>query len=121
MADRPVILVVEDEAIIRINAADIIEQAGYEVIEASNGDEALRLLERRPDIRVVYTDVDMPGGSLNGLALAALARDRWPPIGIIVTSGHFAVRESEIPPRGVFFSKPVDEGKLLGALQRFVA
>ncbi len=120
MTGHPVVLVVEDEAIIRIHAADIIESAGFKVIEASNADEALRILESRSDIRVIYTDVDMPGGSINGLKLAAAVRDRWPPVDIIVTSGHFAVRQSEIPERGLFFSKPVEEHLLLGALQRFV-
>ena len=87
--NRPeIILLVEDEALVRMLASDILtEEAGYRVIEAVNADEALTLLEARPDVRLVFTDVDMPG-SLNGFTLARIVDMRWPKIRIIVTSGH---------------------------------
>ena len=83
----PVVLIVEDEPLVRLGAVQAIEDAGFEVIEAANADEAIRILENRSDIRVVFTDIHMPG-SIDGLKLAHAVRDRWPPIKIIVTSGH---------------------------------
>ena len=82
----PVVLVVEDEALLRMHATDMIEAAGYTVVEAANADEAVLILSQRMDIRIVFTDIDMPG-SMDGLKLAAMVRDRWPPIELIVTSG----------------------------------
>lgn len=79
---------VEDEALTRMYAVNLVEEAGYTAIEASNADEAISILESQKDIRVVFTDVDMPG-SMDGLQLAHAIRDRWPPIELILTSGHF--------------------------------
>ena len=83
---KPVVLVVDDEVLVRTVAVDMVEQAGFEVIEASNADEAIRILESRQDIRAVFTDIQMPG-SMDGLRLAQSVRDRWPPVALIVTSG----------------------------------
>jgi CheY-like chemotaxis protein len=80
--ERPVVLVVEDDFLIRMHAAETIEDAGFEVVEASNADEAVTILEARLDIAVVFTDIRMPG-SMDGLKLARAARDRWPPIHIV--------------------------------------
>ena len=76
-AGRPVVLIVEDELLIRMHAVDMIESAGFDVVEAENADEAIAILERRADITVVFTDVNMPG-SMDGLKLAAAVRGRWP-------------------------------------------
>ena len=114
----PVVLVVEDEPLLRMHAVDMIEAAGFAVVEASNADEAVRLLEARMDIRVVFTDIDMPG-SMDGMKLAAAVRDRWPPIEIIMTSGFTMPRLSDIPKRGLFFSKPYDDDKVIGAIRAF--
>ena len=86
-----------------MHAADLVEAAGYRAIEVSNADEAIAILEARRDIRIVFTDIDMPG-SMDGLKLARAIRDRWPPIELILTSGHFDVPEGDIP-RGVYFSR----------------
>jgi two-component system, response regulator PdtaR len=83
---RPVVLIVEDEFLIRMDAIDMIRSGGFEVVEANDADEAIEILERRPDITVVFTDVHMPG-SMDGLKLAAAVRGRWPPIKIVATSG----------------------------------
>ena len=98
---RPHVLVVEDEFFSRLHAVNLVEAAGYKAIEASNADEAIAILETRKDIRIVFTDIDMPG-SMDGLKLAGAIRDRWPPIELILTSGHFDVPESKIPERGYF-------------------
>ena len=68
-------------------------------MEASDADEAITILEARKDIRIVFTDIDMPG-SMDGLKLAHTIRERWPPIELILTSGHFDLRDDEIPERG---------------------
>jgi two-component system, response regulator PdtaR len=75
----PAVLIVEDEPLVRLGAVQTIEDAGFEVIEAANADEAIEILEKRSDIRVVFTDVHMPG-SMDGLKLAHAVRNRWPPI-----------------------------------------
>jgi CheY-like chemotaxis protein len=84
--EKPVILVVEDEILVRLTAVAIAEDAGFEVLSATTADEALSILEARTDVRLVFTDVQMPG-SMDGLRLAHAVRDRWPPVELIVTSG----------------------------------
>lgn len=113
---KQVVLVVEDEPLLRMMAADLVEQAGFDVVEASDADEAVRILETRTDIRIVFTDIDMPG-SMNGMLLAAAIRDRWPPIDIIITSGHVRAGEIVLPERSVFFAKPYDSMKVTATLQ----
>ena len=80
-------------------AVKIIEDAGFEVIEAGNADEAIQILERRSDVRVVFTDIHMPG-SMDGLKLARAVRNRWPPIKIIVTSGRELITQRDLPEGG---------------------
>ncbi|MCB5173917.1 response regulator [Microvirga lenta] len=82
---RIVILVVEDEPLVRMFLADALDDAGYKVFEAVNADEAVTLLQARPDIQAVVTDIEMPG-SMNGIGLARPVRERWPGIGLLVTS-----------------------------------
>jgi CheY-like chemotaxis protein len=117
---RPVVLVVEDEPLQRMMAVDLVLDAGFDVVEAWSADEAVTILESRTDIRIVFTDVDMPG-SMDGLKLAAAIRDRWPPIEIIVTSGHMKMNEAILPDRSVFFSKPYDAQKVTAQLNRMAA
>ncbi len=69
----PVILIVEDEFLLRMDSAELIENAGFEVIQAGNADEAIEILKARPDIHVVFTDIQMPG-SMDGLKLARFVR-----------------------------------------------
>src|SRR6202041_48101 len=85
----PVVLAVEDEPLILMLAVDMIRDAGFEPLWASNAEEAIRILESRDDIRIVFTDINMPG-SMDGIKLAQAVRGRWPPIRIIVTSGFSA-------------------------------
>ena len=76
---KQVVLVVEDEALIRMHAAEMIRDLGFEVLEAANADQAISLLESNSEISVVFTDIQMPG-SMDGLRLLAVVRDRWPPL-----------------------------------------
>lgn len=115
-ARRPAVLVVEDEPLLRMMALDLVEDAGFEAIEARDADEAIAMLEAREDITIVFTDVDMPG-SMDGLKLAAAIRDRWPPIEIIITSGHVRLDDDGIPARTVFFAKPYDHSEVTSTLR----
>jgi CheY-like chemotaxis protein len=104
-AKRPVVLIVEDDFLIRMHAAEMIADAGFEVVEAASADEAILVLEVRLDITVVFTDIQMPG-SMDGLKLAAAIRGRWPPIKIVATSGLVDVRQDDLPEGGRFLPKP---------------
>jgi two-component system, response regulator PdtaR len=114
-ATASLILVVEDDMLLRMNAAEMIEEAGFQVIEAADADEAIRFLESRGDIRIIFTDIDMPG-SMNGLKLAHAVANRWPPIRIVATSGHFNVRDGDLPPGGRFIPKPYRSNQVISAL-----
>jgi CheY-like chemotaxis protein len=113
---QALVLVVEDDAFLRMVVIALIKKAGFDVVEAANADEAIRILERRTDIRIVFTDIDMPG-SMDGLKLAEAVRGRWPPIEIIVTSGHPRARNRALPARGVFLAKPYDCNEVVATLK----
>ena len=117
---RGLVLVVEDEPILRMAAVDMVEDAGFTAVEAADATEAVRILESRTDIRIVFTDIDMPRG-MDGMRLAACIRDRWPPINIIVTSGHVAASEIELPARAVFFPKPYKATEVVAMMSRMAA
>src|ERR1700750_1503450 len=102
-ARRQVVLIVEDDLLIRSHAAQVIEDAEFDVIEASNADEAIFILEARSDITVLFTDIQMPG-SMDGLKLAAAVKGRWPPIKIVATSGFVNVRPEDLPEGGRFLA-----------------
>jgi CheY-like chemotaxis protein len=117
---RQVVLIVEDEALVRMTAVDMIEEAGFEILKATNADEAILLLKARLDITVVFTDIEMPG-SMNGLRLAEAVRGRWPPIKIIATSGHYVVRDGDLPSGGLFLAKPYSLSQISIALRKITA
>jgi len=114
------ILVVEDEPLIRIGIAITVESAGYEVVEAANAAEAIQQIERNDDIRLVLTDVDMPG-SMDGIKLAHYVRGKWPPIQLIVISGKVGVNAGELPPGARFIPKPYYEPALINLVQAMLA
>jgi CheY-like chemotaxis protein len=114
---KTIVLVVEDEPIQRLMAVTVVEDAGFEAIEASNAGEAIWILESRNDIRIVFTDIDMPG-SMDGTELAACIRDRWPPVQIVVTSGYLAGTDVALPARSLFFPKPYSARAIAEALRR---
>lgn len=113
------VLVVEDEAILRLHAIDIVEEAGFTAIEAKNSDEAIAILEARSDITLLFTDVHMPG-SIDGVKLAHAVRNRWPPVKIVVVSGHEQVNEDELPEGSRFFSKPFEAEKMIAELRTLI-
>ena len=103
---RKLVLIVEDDVLLRMDAMQMIEEAGFDVLEAANADDAISILEARSDIDVVFTDIDMPEGSMNGLKLAHAVKGRWPPVKIITTSGHFNLGHGDLPSGGKFIPKP---------------
>ena len=117
---KPVVLVVEDEALLLFSIADDLRDAGFDVLEASNADEAIVLLNANPHVRVVFTDIDMPG-SMDGLKLSAVIRDRWPPVRIIVTSGKQRLDVDNLPPGGLFIPKPYSPAGIVAAMEKLLA
>jgi CheY-like chemotaxis protein len=99
------VLVVEDEALIRFTIADELRDAGYEVLEAADADEAILLLAEHAEIKLIFTDIDMPG-SMDGLKLSAVVRERWPPVRIVVTSGKRIPAQGALPDGSRFMPKP---------------
>ena len=114
------VLVVEDEPILRLDAISMVEKAGFEAVEALSSADAIRLLEERLDIRLVYMDLDMPR-SRKGIEIAAAIRKRWPPIEIILTAAYFTRESVELPERAEFYSKPIDHAEVIAAMQRLIA
>lgn len=101
----PKVLVVEDEALLLFSISDELKDAGFAVLEAVDAQHALAMLEENPDVKAIFTDINMPG-SMDGLALSRYVRDRWPPIKIVVTSGKHRPLDRELPEEGLFLSKP---------------
>jgi CheY-like chemotaxis protein len=100
-----IVLLVEDEPLVRMCAADILEDESFQVIEAATAPAALSILEKRDDVTALFTDIDMPGG-MNGLELAGIVHARWPHIALVVTSGRYRVGADHLPGDGIFIGKP---------------
>lgn len=114
------VIVVEDETLVRLDIVLSLENEGFIVLEASNADEAINILDTHPEIRLMFTDIDMPG-SMDGLNLAAAVRDRWPPVKIIVASGHRQLSDELLPVEGRFFSKPYDHVRVIATVREMLA
>jgi CheY-like chemotaxis protein len=119
MKEKAVILVVEDESIIRMEAVQMLEDAGFAVLESSNADDAMGILEIRSDVRAVFTDISMPG-TLDGMRLARAVRGRWPPIHLIVTSGLIFTHEGDLPTGGRFIRKPYDPAHVIATIRELL-
>jgi CheY-like chemotaxis protein len=114
---KPVILVVEDEFLLREAAVALVEDAGFEALATASADEALSILETRAEeICLVFTDIQI-AGTMDGLKLAHAVRDRWPPVELILTSGRRHIHPDDLPERGRFFAKPYDFDAVLQAFQ----
>ena len=114
---HPLVLVVEDEALVRMTLADVLEDAGFKVIEAVHADEALRVLKAVSDIQAVVTDVEMPRGSINGFELARRVRTDCQGIGVLVVSGRAAPKAGDLPDGVLFIGKPVHPETLVRLLR----
>jgi len=114
------ILVVEDEALIRMVSADVLADAGFRVLEAQNADEAIAILKSADHVEMVFTDIRMPG-RMDGLELATFVHAHWPDVRLLVTSGHCVLADSEIPDGGRFVSKPYDLHGLVAEIRSIMA
>jgi two-component system, response regulator PdtaR len=112
---QPVVLLVEDEPLVRLTQTDVLREAGFWVVEAYNADEAFEILRRKANVRVVLTDVDMPG-SIDGFEFARLVAQGWPEVGVLVTSGKALPQEGDLPHSAVFIAKPVRPAALVEQL-----
>jgi len=114
-----VVLVVEDEMLLRMRAVDMVEDAGFTSVEAVDADEAVAILESRSDIALTFTDIQMPG-SMDGLKLAHTVHKRWPPIKIILVSGQLKPANADIPANSRFYGKPLEAKEMIAELQRMI-
>ncbi len=112
-----IVLVVDDEAVLRFLASDVLEESGFQVLEAENAKAALQVLADHPGVRVLFTDINMPG-ALDGLDLAREVHARWPAIKLVVTSGRPRPSDSEIPDAGRFVAKPYSPDTLVDEIRR---
>lgn len=113
------VLIVEDEAILRLELTGRLTDMGLSVLSADNADAAIALLDAHREIKVMFTDIKMPG-SMDGVRLAHHARRRWPPIKIIVTSGMIDTDLKTLPADSIFLPKPYPPEDLARALAHFV-
>jgi CheY-like chemotaxis protein len=114
-----VVLVVEDEMILRMRAVDMVEDAGYTSVEAVDADDAVAILESRSDVALLFTDIQMPG-SMDGLRLAQAVHERWPPIRIILVSGQLKPANIDIPADSRFFAKPFEDGDMIAEMRDMI-
>ena len=115
----PGVLIVEDEFLLRMEAAEFMKDCGFAVYEASNADDAIALLELHGDIRAVFTDIHMPG-SMDGLKLAHYVRGRWPPVQLIITSGHAKPRAEDMPIGSGYVGKPYQLDEVADSLRAMI-
>ncbi len=114
--ERPAVLVVEDEELVRTDSCERLEQAGLSVLEATDADEALALLEAHPEIKVLVTDVRMPGW-MSGIDLARQVEKRWPDISILVTSAYYTEDDANLPENMTLYPKPFPPEGLLNQVR----
>lgn len=115
-----IVLLVEDEPLVRLVTADILLEANFRVIEAGDAEEALRVLKAEVAVDVLVSDVEMPPG-MNGYELVAHVHRDWPEVAIIVSSGREWPKEDDLPPGAVFLAKPYLNATLLSHVQAAAA
>jgi CheY-like chemotaxis protein len=114
-----VVLVVEDDMLLRMRAVDMVEDAGFTPLEAVDADQAVAILESRSDIALLFTDIQMPG-SMDGLKLAHAVHKRWPPIKIILVSGQLRLADLDIPSDSRFFGKPLEANVMIAQMRSMI-
>lgn len=120
-ASQPQVLVVEDEFLIRLTLVEALSDEGFEVLEADTGDAALSVLQCSPAIRLLLTDIQLPG-SLDGHALAAKARESLPDLPVIFMTGRLdAADDAQRSTRNVFITKPYTLTDICKAAKRLTA
>jgi two-component system, response regulator PdtaR len=119
IADHPTILVAEDDTDLRLMTSELLEIHGYTVVEADSAEQALKVMERRKDVRLLFTDIEMPPGC-DGLELARQVHDRWPKVRLVITSGKVQPARAEIADHGRFIRKPYRAKDLLGQIDELI-
>src|ERR1700688_4281354 len=114
-----IVLVVEDEMLLRMRAVNMVEDAGYTSLEAVDADAAFAILESRSDIALLFTDIQMPG-TMDGLKLAHAVHQRWSPIKIILVSGQLRLANIDIPPHSRFFGKPLEANEMIAEMRTLI-
>ena len=114
---RALVLVVEDEALVRMTLVDVLEDAGFKVIEAAHADEAIKVLRAVSGIHAMVTDVEMPRGSFNGFELARQVRASRQDVGVLIASGRAAPKVGDLPDGALFIGKPVHPETLVRLLR----
>jgi CheY-like chemotaxis protein len=114
------VLIVEDEILVRMHGAEMLEDAGFVVLEAANADEALEILDGLDLVHLLFSDIDMPG-SMDGLELARLVHERWPLIRLLLTSGFHRLDPSKLPAKGQFMRKPWENNALVERVRELIA
>jgi CheY-like chemotaxis protein len=117
--DHPTILVAEDDGFLRQLASELLESHGYTVVEADSAEEAIKLMETRKDVRLLFTDIQMPPGC-DGLELAREVHARWPGVRLVITSGQVQPARAEIADHGRFIRKPYRAKDLLGQVDELI-
>ena len=118
--DRRRVLVVDDEVFVRLLVADVLDEAGFEVVEAADARTALKRLELADDVQVLFTDINMPPG-MNGLDLAEQVHQRWPEVGIVVSSGYERPSHEQTADSGIFVPKPFRPDDIVRAVRKVAA
>jgi DNA-binding NtrC family response regulator len=114
------VLVVEDEELARLIITDYLREGGFAVLQASNAEQAIEVLEERGDVRAVVLDVVMPG-AMDGIALAHVIHQRWPGVGLLVMSGKGVPKMAQLPPGAGFLPKPYFGPSIVGRLRAIIA
>jgi CheY-like chemotaxis protein len=114
-----VVLIVEDEMVLRMRAVDMVGDAGYTPLEALDAAEAVAILESRSDVALICTDIQMPG-QMDGVGLAYAVHERWPTIGIIVVSAQLKLQNVDLPPRSRFLGKPLNAGEMIAEMRDMI-
>jgi DNA-binding response OmpR family regulator len=112
--------VVEDEELARLIITDYLREGGFAVLQASDAEQAIAVLEQRGDVRAVVLDVVMPG-AMDGIALAHLVHERWPGVGLLVMSGKGVPRMAQLPPGAGFLPKPYFGPSIVGRLRAIIS
>jgi CheY-like chemotaxis protein len=115
------ILVVEDELLVRMTLVDVLEDAGYQVIEAIHADEAIRILRALSGVDAIITDVEMPQGSMNGIEMAQRVRTVCQDIAILISSGRATPDVGDLPDRALFIGKPVHPETLVHLIKTLLS
>jgi DNA-binding response OmpR family regulator len=116
---HPMIVLVEEETTVRQAIARHLQDAGFAVVEATDSDMAMTILEQRPDVQGLVTDAHVPG-KIDGFELAGLVRKRWPTVAVVMMSGHSDPSSGPVPEGGEFIAKPYLLSHLAPALDRLI-